>query len=67
MIIYRILRNIIHGLKQAAGRFVEAHIVQEDPCTSELLPDETEALLRGGNNSFANQQINTGWQISFNF
>jgi hypothetical protein len=48
MIIYRVLRNITHGLKQAARRFVEAHIVQNDPCTSELAPDELEAMLRDG-------------------
>lgn len=46
MIIYRVLRNITNGLKQAVRRFVEAHIVQDDPCTSELAPDELEAMLR---------------------
>jgi hypothetical protein len=47
MIIYKVLRNIANGLKQATRRFVEAHIVQDDPCTSELGPDELEAVLRG--------------------
>lgn len=45
MIIYRILRNITHELKQAMRRFVEAHIVQDDPCTSELEPEELEAII----------------------
>lgn len=45
MIIYRVLRNISRELKQATKRFVEAHIVQDDPCTSELEPEELEAML----------------------
>lgn len=47
MIIYRVLRNITNKLKQATRRFVEAHIVQDDPCTSELTPEELEAMLQG--------------------
>lgn len=47
MIIYRILRNISNVLKQAMRRFVKAHIVQDDPCTSELGPDELEVMLQG--------------------